>query len=76
MESMHHLKKTFGVSEQKNFIFKPHGKKLEAVSFAACLSCTSFLAKMLIISTKQMNTIPSLSSGIKKLYWNLRIPDN
>ena len=61
------LRKFLGVSEQKNFIFKPKSKKLEAVSFTACLNCASFLAKMLIISIKQMNTIPSLSSVIKKI---------
>ena len=37
---------------------KPHSKKLEAASFTGCLSCAGFLAKMLIISIKQINAIP------------------
>ena len=41
----------------EEFLFKPHSKKLEAASFTG-----RFLAKMLIVSIKQMNTIPSLSS--------------
>ena len=65
------LRKFLRVSEQKNFIFKPNSKKLEAVSFTACLNCGSFLAKMLIISIKQMNTIPSLSSVIKNSLKNI-----
>ena len=46
----------------KNFIFKPYGKKLEAASFNPCSSWASFLSKLLIISIKQMNAIPLLSS--------------
>ena len=48
----------------EEFLFKPHSKKLEAASFTGRLP---FLAKMLIVSIKQMNTIPSLSSvSVKK----------
>ena len=46
-------------SEEFHFS-KPYSKKLDAASFTACSSCASFLAKMLIISKKQINTIPLL----------------
>ena len=39
------LRKFLGVSEQKNFIFKPNSKKLEAVSFTAFFKLREFFGQ-------------------------------